>query len=186
MSYDAITNLNGDTYIFKGIFMWKVDKNGPQPGTPTQIRNRFRTLPANLTKVDAVYQYDNRIVKIFAGKTFYDFRGVRLLKTGTLTDLGISATINKIDAFFQWGQNHSTVIFSGNNFWRFDEATQMVVDGYPYTTDKAWRNVGLFDTAFKKDGKTYFFKGLNFFEFDDHELALKDKRGISAQYWMKC
>ena len=96
MSYDAVSNYKGDIIIFKGQFVWRVNENGPKRGAPKLIRDHWKTLPANLTKVDAVHEYDNGHVKIFIGKHFYDFDGERLLKAGFLRDLGISEEIEKI------------------------------------------------------------------------------------------
>ena len=85
-----------------------------------------------------------------------------------------------------WGPNNSTVIFSGDSFWRFNETTQKVVEGYPSKTILAWKKVEKFDTAFKKDGITYFFKGLYFYEFNDNELELQESSKVSAHFWMNC
>lgn len=64
--------------------------------------------------------------------------------------------------------------------------TQKVSEGYPKPTTLVWKNVGFFDTAFQKEEKTYFFKGLDFFEFDNKFLKFSERSESSAKRWMMC
>ena len=50
-----------------------------------------------------------------------------------------------------------------------------------------WRNAVDMDTAFQKDGTTYFFKNKVFYQFDDRRMKVNLRRPqFSSQFWMKC
>ena len=77
---------------------------------------------------------------------------------------------------------------SGDKYWRFDDAVGRVELDYPRDISM-WRGVPSdVDAAFQYiDGKTYFFKGKHFWQFDDNSMMvvnLTPKRiGI---HWMQC
>jgi Hemopexin len=60
---------------------------------------------------------------------------------------------------------------------------------YPRKIRDFWRNVDQIklDTAFQKDGITYFFSGKTFYKFNDKTRSLEIKKPlVSSQYWMNC
>ena len=77
---------------------------------------------------------------------------------------------------------------SGDKYWRFDDAVGRVELDYPRDISM-WRGIPSdVDAAFQYiDGKTYFFKGKHFWQFDDNSMMvvnLTPKRiGI---HWMQC
>lgn len=91
------------------------------PGYPTEIRQHWRDLPEDLTHIDSVYENkkDMQIV-FFIGKSIYVFNTDRL-EPGyprPLTDLGLSPSVDKIDAVLVWSHNNRTYFYSGNLYWR--------------------------------------------------------------------
>lgn len=57
----------------------------------------------------------------------------------------------------------------------------------PKTLNSVWRNVDKIDTGFKYQEKTYFFKGNNFYEFDEVNKTIHlDKPQNTLEYWLNC
>ncbi|XP_045126892.1 matrix metalloproteinase-2-like [Portunus trituberculatus] len=188
--YDAISVIRREIYIFKGKYFWRVDAQGNLlPNYPAKINRFWSKLPKNLTHIDAVYERmtDGKIV-FFIGNKYYVCRGNQeLLKVGRLKNLGLPATLKKIDAAFVWGYNGRTYLFAETMYWRFDEAIQHVELDYPRAMDM-WRGVPYnIDSAFKHNGTTYFFQGKMFWEFDDFRMRVKPKSpALSAPFWLGC
>lgn len=60
---------------------------------------------------------------------------------------------------------------------------------YPRKISWFWKKVKSIkiDTAFQKDGITYFFSGKTFYKFNDAEKRLElEKPQVSSQVWMDC
>lgn len=78
--------------------------------------------------------------------------------------------------------------FQGNHFYIFNERTDKIKGGKRTISDK-WRGIpSSVTSAFQwKNGKTYFFRGDNYWRFDDNTLS--KERGYpksKALYWMGC
>ncbi|KAF2899798.1 hypothetical protein ILUMI_06396 [Ignelater luminosus] len=189
-NYDAISVIRTEVFIFKDRYFWRIGDNGLLPGYPAEITRMWRDLPRNLTHVDAVYERpDNKIV-FFIGKQFYVYPGDRLERgyPKPLTDLGLPASLEKIDGAMVWGHNGKTYFYSGNMYWRFDEELMKVELDYPRDMSM-WRGVGQdIDAVFQwKDGKTYFFKGKGFWKFNDLRMRVEnEQQTLSAPFWMGC
>lgn len=67
-TYDAITIIRGEIFIFKGRFLWRISSNGLVPGYPHEINKMWRELPSNLTHVDSVYENKKRQIVFFIGE----------------------------------------------------------------------------------------------------------------------
>ena len=68
-----------------------------------------------------------------------------------------------------------------------DEQLRVVEKDYPRHIASIWKNVYDIDTGFQKDGKTYFFKGKAFYQFDDGKMRVDLKKPqLSSQFWMQC
>lgn len=76
-SYDAISVIRNELFIFKGPYFWRLNDNQLLKGYPSKIRDMWRELPQNVTHVDAVYEHNDEIV-FFIGK-----RSVELLVQNT-------------------------------------------------------------------------------------------------------
>ncbi|XP_065215869.1 matrix metalloproteinase-2-like isoform X2 [Planococcus citri] len=190
-SYDAISVLRNELFIFKDKYMWRLDDKGKiQSGYPCLISQIWSELPANFTHVDAVYERFNGDIIFFIGREIYTYKGQRLMRgyPKPLTTYGLPGWLDHIDAALVWGHNHKTYFYSGKSYWRFDEEIQKVELDYPRNIS-IWKGIGdNIDAAFRwKDGITYFFKGKGFWKFVDMNLRVSDRRQTSsAQYWMGC
>jgi len=130
--------------------------------------------------VDAVYERhkDAKIV-FFIGKKYYLFNNQNHLEPGypkTLVSMGLPETLDKVDAVMIWGHNAKTYIFSGSQYWRFDEEDNRVELDYPRDMT-VWKGIPVpIDAAFQwaSDGHTYFFKGKQFWKFDNRKMQSSD------------
>lgn len=119
----------------------------------------------------------SKLKKIFAGNMYYVFNS-NVLAQGypkPLTDLGLPAYLDKIDAALVWGHNNRTYFYSGTLYWRyvkvdamsslylytqtrfplrFDEDVKHIELDYPRDMS-IWRGIGYhIDAAFQwKNGK---------------------------------
>lgn len=94
-----------------------------------------------------------------------------------LASLGLPPTLTHIDASFVWGHNNRTYMTSGTLYWRIDDYTGQVELDYPRDMS-IWSGVGYnIDAAFQYlDGKTYFFKNLGYWEFNDDRMKVAHAR----------
>jgi hypothetical protein len=73
-------------------------------------------------------------------------------------------------------------------YWRFDEDIQHVELDYPRDIS-VWKGVPYnLDAAFQNtDGKTYFFKDRDFWEFDDVRMRVRATQPTAINaHWMHC
>ncbi|CAH2262858.1 jg9231 [Pararge aegeria aegeria] len=189
-SYDAVTLIRGELFIFKNRYHWRIGANNRYNGYPIEISRMWSELPKNLTHVDAVYERPDRKIAFFIGKQLYLFDSQFLLPgyPKSLVQLGLPEHLEKLDGAMVWGHNGKTYFYSGTMYWKFDEEVGRVELDYP--RDMAmWKGVGYnIDSVFQwKDGKTYFFKGKGFWKFNDLYMRVEHERQLpSAQYWMQC
>lgn len=67
-SYDAITIIRGEVFIFKGRYLWRVNKDGVMNGYPHEITKMWRELPKDLTHIDSVYENKKKEIVFFIGE----------------------------------------------------------------------------------------------------------------------
>ncbi|CAL1260930.1 unnamed protein product [Larinioides sclopetarius] len=188
-SFDAVSVIRRELFIFKGKYFWRLNNNGLMKDYPVEIKRFF--YDSDLETVDAVYErpIDTKIV-FFSGAQYWLFNG-NTKEPGyprPLTDLGLPPDLKRIDAAMVWGYNGKTYLFAGSQYWRYDESEGRVELDYP--RDMAvWRGVPYnIDAAFQHtDGQTYFFKGRKFWQFNDNLMQVaRDKIRNPNQYWFGC
>ena len=90
----------------------------------------------------------------FEGPKWYEYRGSRLLRHGHLKDLGLPASVKKIDATVIWEGNSMPYFFIGNSYYRFNEERGRVDKGYPKPITPNWVNIpGNVGATFGSGGK---------------------------------
>ena len=81
---------------------------------------------------------------------------------------------DRIDAAFTWRKNNNIYFFKGSKYWRFDyelarAGMRGLGDAYPKNIETTWNgipnNIDAVNTW--KDGRTYFFKGDDFYKISD-------------------
>ncbi|XP_043260687.1 matrix metalloproteinase-2 isoform X1 [Colletes gigas] len=188
-SYDAISIIRREIFVFKGRYLWRIGDQGLYEGYPAEITRLFN-LSEDIDHVDAVYERPDKKIVFFIGKLYYVFNANNL-EPGypkPLTVLGLPDSLEKVDGAMIWGHNGKTYFFSGSMYWRFDESVNQVELDYPRDISM-FANVGNdIDAVFQwKNGKTYFFKGKGFWEFDDLRMKVAhEKQKLSAPVWMGC
>uniref|UniRef100_A0A182QT25 Peptidase metallopeptidase domain-containing protein n=1 Tax=Anopheles farauti TaxID=69004 RepID=A0A182QT25_9DIPT len=189
-SFDAITMIRNELFIFKDRWLWRMNENDLHRPNPFEIHRMFFGLPVDFERIDTVYENKHQKIIFFIGKQYYVFNS-QYLEPGyprPLTDLGLPDSIERIDAALVWSHNNRTYLYSGRLYWRFDEDTNRVELDYPRDMSM-WKGIGYnIDAAFQyRDGKTYFFKGLGYWRFNDMRMRIAHEyQKSSAARWMKC
>uniref|UniRef100_A0A182PKF5 Peptidase metallopeptidase domain-containing protein n=1 Tax=Anopheles epiroticus TaxID=199890 RepID=A0A182PKF5_9DIPT len=189
-SFDAITLIRNELFIFKDRWLWRMNENDLHRPNPFEIHRMFFGLPDDFQRIDTVYENKQQKIIFFIGKQYYVFNS-QYLEPGyprPLTDLGLPDSIERIDAALVWSHNNRTYLYSGRLYWRFDEDTNRVELDYPRDMSM-WKGIGYnIDAAFQyRDGKTYFFKGLGYWRFNDMRMSIAhENQKSSATRWMKC
>jgi hypothetical protein len=196
---DAISLIRGEVFAFKGKWFWRINVNEKgqlEASRPTQLTYFWFGLPAELEYVDAVFERpsDGRIF-FFSGNRYWEFRGntvdTEMSTTAgrPLTDLGLPSIVDHLDAAFVWGYNQRTYLVSGRHYWKLDEEGETVLQ-YGYPRDMStWTGVRLpVDAAFTHtDGRTYFFKGSEFWEFNNIRMQIRHPQLRHVGHrWLGC
>lgn len=86
-----------------------------------------------------------------------------LVKSGSIHTKydGLPAHVNRVDAAFIWPGNGRTYLFSGEDYYRYDERAEKIDYGYPRKIEGPWKGIPAnVDAVFVWRNKaTYFFKG---------------------------
>ncbi|XP_030848327.1 stromelysin-3-like [Strongylocentrotus purpuratus] len=182
-TWDAATYYSVDdvVYAFKGRYLWAIGDNRILPGYPKKTRLVFKGAPS---LVHAVLSIGNRLY-MFRGRKMWRFVD-RQLDEGfpRRVPAGLPSGPN---AGFRWGGNGKLYLFKGFRFYEFDEQTLSV--GPPQTIRRQWPDVPVkIDAAFQwKNGRTYFFKGDDFWRYNDSKMKLAGGYPVSkAKYWLGC
>lgn len=102
------------------------------------------------------WKYNAYLTLFPTGKNYWLF-AANQLEPGypkPLTDLGLPEDVDHVDAAMVWGHNGKTYLFSGTQYWKFDEEEGRVELDYPRSIT-AWRGIPpTIDAAFQwTDGK---------------------------------
>ncbi|XP_022907784.2 matrix metalloproteinase-16-like [Onthophagus taurus] len=189
-NFDAVATLRNELFVFKDKFLWRlIDKSELFPGYPIPIRQMF-PLPEEINKVDAAYERPDGNIVIFAGKSYWIFNGGTFIEGSPLplTTYGLPDYLDKIDAVQTWSKNSKTYLYRGDRFWRYNETSKTIDEGYPKHME-AWPGVPQdLDAANTwKDNVTYFFKGKSYWRFDNNWVKTTDLSPLPApQIWLGC
>lgn len=66
-SYDAVTIIRGELFIFKNRYLWRIGKQGLYAGYPHEINRLWNAFPADFTHIDAVYENKEHKIVFFVG-----------------------------------------------------------------------------------------------------------------------
>ena len=118
-SYDAISVIRNELFIFQAQYMWRLRNNVLLPGYPVKTKHMWNMLPKQFTNIDAVFENQKqKEIWFFIGIRYFVFNANKFKFKRRLTHLGLPVDVKKIDAIFTWGRNNVTYIFSGEKFWR--------------------------------------------------------------------
>ncbi|XP_068440958.1 collagenase 3 [Clinocottus analis] len=173
LSFDAVTELRGETIIFKDRFYWRLHPQMPEP-EQTLIKSTWPTLP---NKVDAAYEYPEKDqVIIFSGIRMWALNGYNLVSgyPKYIHKLGLPKTVREIDAAVHIGDTGKTLLFTEEEYWSFDEATGTMDSGYPRSIEVDFP--GMDDEV---DAAAYHYGFLNFYhEHIQYEYSYNSRKVI--------
>lgn len=114
--FDAVAVIRSEMWAFKSRHFWRIHRDrGESRGDPVELTAFWYGLPANVDKVDAVYERPDHKIVFFAGKYYYVLAGNSQLEQGPtpLSFLGLPDDLDHVDAAMTWGWNGRTYFFSG-------------------------------------------------------------------------
>ncbi|XP_007538174.3 matrix metalloproteinase-25 [Erinaceus europaeus] len=188
-NFDAIANIRGETFFFKGPWFWRLQPSGQLVSPrPARLHRFWEGLPADVRTVQAAYSRPDGRILLFSGSRFWVFRDrLREGEPRQLTALGLPEG-EQVDAVFSWPQNGKTYLVRGGRYWRYDEAAQRADPGYP-------RDLGLWegaplapdDVTVSNAGDTYFVKGTQYWRFPKGTVqADPDSPQPLGPQWLDC
>ncbi|KAF3693003.1 Collagenase 3 [Channa argus] len=157
LTFDAVTELRGETIVFKDSFYWRLH---PQMTEPDQILIQS-TWPSLPSKVDAAYENPEKdIVFMFSGIKMWALNGYNLVNgyPKYIHKLGLPKTIRKIDAALHIADKGKTLLFTDEEYWSYDEAAGTMDRGYPRSIEEDFPGMDdEVDAAAFHHGRLYFF-----------------------------
>ncbi|KAJ7989993.1 hypothetical protein DPEC_G00310240 [Dallia pectoralis] len=195
-TFDAVANIRGEVFFFKGAFYWRYYKDSLSSIVPSLTSNFWVGLPQDLTRIDSVYERSDHHIVFFIGDQYWVFDATTRLDGyprplgdwNLRTNQGQAA--DRVEAVFVWAHNGQTYVFSGGQYWRFKENGQArtLDSGYPRMAS-IWSGVPSHpdDIITWKDGDTYFFKDTSYWVLKKGELnqGIITAKSI-AEDWMIC
>ncbi|XP_070783335.1 matrix metalloproteinase-25 isoform X1 [Enoplosus armatus] len=200
--FDAVANIRGEVFFFKGAHFWRTKRDGSLVSlNPAQIKNFWIGLPAGTNKIDAVYERksDNSII-FFIGSQYWVFKDTVAMSRypRPLSEWGMKTKsgrlVDRVEAAFIWAHNGKTYLFSGGEFWRFDESqkseqtTRQPEPGYP-RENSLWVGVPahMDDIISWGEGDTYFFKDNSYWVLKSGGLnqEVVTPKSIAVD-WLRC
>uniref|UniRef100_A0A8C2VSL3 Matrix metalloproteinase-25 n=1 Tax=Chinchilla lanigera TaxID=34839 RepID=A0A8C2VSL3_CHILA len=189
-NFDAIANIRGETFFFKGPWFWRLQPSGQLVShRPARLHRFWEGLPSDVKVIQAAYarHRDGRIL-LFSGPQFWVFRDRQVEGAAQpLSELGLPAG-EEVDAVFSWPLNGKTYLIRGRQYWRFDEAAARPDPGYP-------RDLSLWegappapdDVTVSNAGDTYFFKGVHYWRFPKGSVKTDpDSPQPMGPEWLDC
>ncbi|XP_029922882.1 collagenase 3 [Myripristis murdjan] len=157
LSFDAVTELRGETIIFKDRFYWRLHPQMPEP-EQTLIKSTWPTIP---NKVDAAYENPEKdVVIIFSGIRMWALNGYNLVEgyPKYIHKLGLPKTVREIDAAVYIRDTGKTLLFVEEEYWSYDENTGTMDSGYPRSIEDDFPGMDdEVDAAAYHYGYLYFF-----------------------------
>uniref|UniRef100_A0A8D3BZ83 Collagenase 3 n=1 Tax=Scophthalmus maximus TaxID=52904 RepID=A0A8D3BZ83_SCOMX len=157
LSFDAATELRGETIIFKDRFYWRLHPQMVEP-EQTLIKSTWPSLP---NKVDAAYENPEKdLVIIFSGIRMWALNGYSLVDgyPKYIHKLGLPKTVRKVDAAVHIGDTGKTLLFTEEEYWSYDEATGKMDSDSPRSIEQDFPGMDdEVDAAVFHYGHLYFF-----------------------------
>ncbi|XKL61023.1 hypothetical protein PGB90_008080 [Kerria lacca] len=172
-SFDTIFNSGeGDTYVFKGAYYWKLTEDGIAPNYPKLISKSWIGLPSD---IDAAFTYKNGKTYFFKGSKYWKYNGKKI-DGDYPKDIseGFTGIPDNIQAALVWSGNGKIYFFKGSKFWRFDPTQKPPVKStYPKPISN-WEGIpdNLDDALQYTNGYTYFFKRGQYYRFNDRTFSV--------------
>jgi len=187
---DAIVQTSdGSSYVFSGDSYWKLTRDNIAPGYPRKISQDWPGLPAN---IDAALTWRaKKVTYFFKGDKYWRFTD-QTPSPGYPKDIsnwpGLPA---KLDSAFAWGKGEHLYFFKDSQYWKYDTRINSIDASYPKSIS-VWKGVpsGVEAALQWKNGKTYLFKGGDYWRLNDETGAVDRSNPAvprdSGQWWFGC
>ncbi|XP_037697164.1 stromelysin-2-like [Choloepus didactylus] len=184
LSFDAASTLRGEMLFFKDRYFWRRPLWNFEPEFHL-ISTFWPSLPSDL---DAAYEIDSKDTTfIFKGNKFWVIRELEV-QAGyprSIYTLGFPPNISKIDAAVSDKEKKKTYFFVEEKYWRFDEISQSLDQGFPRLIADDFPGVKpKVDAVLQAFGFFYFFSGSRQFEFDPNARMVT--RLLRSNSWLYC
>ncbi|XP_003415651.1 stromelysin-2 [Loxodonta africana] len=184
LSFDAVSTLRGEMLFFKGRYFWRRTPWNPKPEFHL-ISTFWPSLPSEL---DAAYEVESKdTVFLFKGDKFWATRGneIQAGYPKGIHTLGFPPTVRKIDAAISDKGKKKTYFFIEDKYWRFDENSQSMEQGFPRLIADDFPGIKpKVDAVLQAFGFFYFFSGSSQFEFDPNAKMVKHI--LKSNSWLQC
>uniref|UniRef100_A0A2K5DTQ0 Stromelysin-1 n=1 Tax=Aotus nancymaae TaxID=37293 RepID=A0A2K5DTQ0_AOTNA len=184
LSFDAISTLRGEILFFKDRHFWRKSLRKLEPELYL-ISSFWPSLPSGM---DAAYEVTSKdLVFIFKGNQFWAIRGneVQAGYPRGIHTLGFPPTVRKIDAAISDKEKKKTYFFVEDKYWRFDENSQSMEQGFPRLIADDFPGVKpKVDAVLQAFGFFYFFSGSSQFEFDPNARMVTNI--LKSNSWLHC
>ncbi|XP_057631774.1 matrix metalloproteinase-25 [Chionomys nivalis] len=189
-NFDAIANIRGEIFFFKGPWFWRLQPSGQLVSPrPARLHRFWEGLPTHVRVIQAAYArpLDGRII-LFSGPQFWVFQDRQLEGAARpLVEFGLPPG-EEVDAVFSWPLNGKTYLIRGQQYWRYDEAAARLDPGYPRVLSH-WEGAppAPDDVTVSNTGDTYFFKGTLFWRFAKGSVKSEsDSPQPMGPKWLDC
>ncbi|CAL8360904.1 unnamed protein product [Merluccius merluccius] len=184
LSFDAITELRGETILFKDRFYWRLHPQMPEPEMAL-IKSTWPDLPK---KVDAAYENAEKDrVFIFSGNKMWALSGYDLVEgyPQYIHKLGLPKTVRKIDAAVHIADTGKTLLFADKQYWSYDEKSNTMDSDFPRAIESDFPGIGReVDAVVYYYGYLYFFH--NNMKFEYSYRSRKVLRILTANSILNC
>ncbi|XP_004709063.1 stromelysin-2 [Echinops telfairi] len=184
LSFDAVSTLRGEILFFKDRYFWRRIHWNHKPEFHL-ISTFWPSLPPELDAACEVNSQDT--VFIFKGNKFWATRGneIQVGYPRSIHTLGFPPTVKKIDAAMSDQKEKKTYFFVEDKYWRFDENSQILEQGFPRLIADDFPGVEpKIDAVLEASGLFYFFSGSSQFEFDPKAKMVTHV--LKSNSWLHC
>uniref|UniRef100_A0A3Q1KF48 Collagenase 3 n=1 Tax=Anabas testudineus TaxID=64144 RepID=A0A3Q1KF48_ANATE len=178
LSFDAVTELRGETIVFKDSFYWRLHPQMPEP-EQTLIKSTWPFFPK---KVDAAYENPEKDrVYMFSGIKMWALNGYDLVDgyPKYIHKLGLPKSVRKVDAAVYIKDTGKTLLFTDEEYWRYAKRlfTRTMDRGYPRSIEEDFP--GMDDEV---DAVAYHYGQLYFFhEHIQYEYSYASRKVLRIQ-----
>ncbi|KHN84731.1 Matrix metalloproteinase-25 [Toxocara canis] len=181
---DAITEIRGEVFAFKGDWFWRIHHDGHLSEGPRRVSSFWESLPS---PIDAVVEDDDKII-FFIGKNVYVYNGHKKEAVKPLTAIGLPEYVDHIRLVYSWNYwtEKPIYIWTDDEFWRVDKKSGKVEIGYPRKIATTWHYVPAeASAALTFNDDLYFFAGTDVFKFHSINMSATAAQP-STQLWRHC
>ncbi|XP_016007832.2 matrix metalloproteinase-9 [Rousettus aegyptiacus] len=153
--FDAIAEIGNHLHFFKDGKYWRFSEDQERKVQgPFPIRNTWPALPS---KLDSAFEEPlTKKIFFFSGRQVWVYTGTSVLGPRRLDKLGFGPEVTQITGALSHGEG-KMLLFSRQNFWRFDVKTQMVDPKSASPVDQMFPGVPLdMHDIFQYREKAYF------------------------------